>query len=228
MVMVAVVGAVLALLRAFGDLGIVALLLSSGLAFPAFHSTSRRRRAAAWAFVLAGILSAVLATVASVYLWTSYFVPFLPSFLLVPLIVGFGTSWAVEATRKGAPDPQSPRLAWLSVFLMAALPLSMMFTLWPLRLAFLVSRPALNRLADRVAAGGSFDHPEWAGLYRVVDAKRAVRSGKVALIIDANPSGASGFVRIGPQPVPPDSLGPLYGLNLDEEMDWRWRYQEED
>src|SRR5262249_19699893 len=93
---------------------------------------------------------------------------FLGWFCAFPFVVSTGAAWASAATRRTARPKRSPLLAWPLVLVLAFLPLSVLFTLWPLRLAFLISTPALDRLADRVDAGGPVTSPEWAGLFRVV------------------------------------------------------------
>src|SRR5262249_53313702 len=70
-----------------------------------------------------------------------------------PFILGIGAAWATPATRRTARSRRSPLLAWPLVLAVALAPFSMLLTPWPLRLAFLASRPAMERLADRVAAG---------------------------------------------------------------------------
>ena len=60
------------------------------------------------------------------------------------------------------------RAGWLGVVLVfALLPASMPVTNWPIRLAFLVSRPALDGLADRVVTGAAVEFPRWAGAFQI-------------------------------------------------------------
>ena len=115
-----------------------------------------------------------------------------------PAILGAGGAWATAATRRSSRPRRSPFLAWPLVVVLAFTPLSMMLTPWPLRLAFLASRPAMERLANRVAEGQSISRPEWAGLFRVVGSAIDPAKGNIGLIIDAEPSGRSGFLRLGP------------------------------
>jgi hypothetical protein len=114
------------------------------------------------------------------------------------------------------------------VLVLAFAPLSMLFTLWPLRLAFFASRPAMDRLADRVNAGQAIGSPEWAGLFRVVGSAIEPTKGNVGLIIDPNPGGRSGFVRTGPGVPAKKNLGPFWNLNFNEHLGGRWWYQNED
>ena len=124
----------------------------------------------------------------------------------------------------------SPLPVWSLVIVLVALPLSMLFTPWPLRLAFLASKPALDRLADRVATGQAPSRPVLAGLFIVVNSAVDPTSGNVGLITNPDPSGRSGFVRVSPasSTLPIRAAGPFYNLNYDMEMGGGWRYQNED
>jgi hypothetical protein len=121
-------------------------------------------------------------------------------------------------------------LAWPLVLVLALLPLSMLITFWPFRLAFLASRPAIERLADRVAAGHAVTSPEWTGLFRVVGSVVDPSTGNVGLVIDPDPSGRSGFVRVGVDPsvLVGRSNGPFYNLDFDLQLSERWWYECED
>jgi hypothetical protein len=152
---------------------------------------------------------------------------YLVSSLAIPAIFCSGEAWAALATRRDASHRRSPMVAWPLVFALAIAPLAMMFTDWPLRLAFLASRPALERLADRVEAGQALRRPEWAGRYRVVGSAIDPRTGNVGLVLSPNPAGRSGFVRLVPG-WPPVHHGPLSNLNFDVPLGGRWSYQDED
>jgi hypothetical protein len=155
---------------------------------------------------------------------------FLGWFLALPIVISTGAAWAGAATRRTARPRRSPWLAWPLVLALGILPLTMLVTHWPLRLAFLVSRPAMNRLADRVLAGQAVISPEWAGLFRVVGSAVDPTRGNVGLIIDANPSGRSGFVRVGAGVRVPAgrSVAPFYNLSFDLPLCDRWWYACED
>jgi hypothetical protein len=155
---------------------------------------------------------------------------FLCSFCGIPLILGFGTAWAVAATRRKAVGRRSPLVAWPLVIVLAALPLTMAFTPWPLRVAFLASKPALDRLADRVAVGQAPRGGVWAGLFMVSGSIIDPATGNIGLIIDADPSGRSGFVRFGRGFKAPQGRrhGPFYNLDFDLDMSGGWAYQTED
>jgi hypothetical protein len=150
--------------------------------------------------------------------------------LAFPIVLGAGTAWATAVTRRAARPHRSPFLAWPLVLVLAILPFTMFFTRWPFHLAFLASTPALDRLADRVAAGQGIASPELAGLFRVVGSDVDPSSGNVGLIIDSDPSGRSGFVRVGTAASVPAGpvRGPFYNVDLDLKLGDRWRYQCED
>jgi hypothetical protein len=147
-----------------------------------------------------------------------------------PIVVGAGVAWASAATRKEAWSRRSPLLAWPVVLVLALSPPSMLVGFWPLRLAFLVSRPALEHLADRVAAGQGVTGPEWAGMFRVVGSAVDPSTGNIGLIVDPDPSGRSGFLRVGagPNTRARRSSGPYYNFHLDLKLRDRWWYECED
>jgi hypothetical protein len=147
-----------------------------------------------------------------------------------PVVVGAGVAWASVATRRTGKSRRSPLLAWPLVVLFAILPPSMVVGFWPLRLAFLVSRPALERLADRVAAGADVAGPEWVGMFVVFGSEVDPVTGNVGLIVNPDPSGRSGFLRINPSPSTPTgrSIGPFRDIYLDLQLRDRWWYECED
>ena len=148
----------------------------------------------------------------------------------MPMILGFGTAWAAAATRRDSVRRRSPFLAWPLVIVLVTLPTTMLFTHWPLRLAFFASRPALDRLADRAAAGQILPYPTRAGLFVVIGWEVDWSTGNVGLIIDPDASGRTGFVRLGPgsKISGPGHIGPLFNLAADWEMVAGWQYQTED
>ncbi len=99
----------------------------------------------------------------------------------------------------------------------------------PLRLAFLASRPALDRLADRIERGEQVNLPERAGVYRIVASRRDPRTGEVLLLIDDRNYTQSGFAR-NPKPIQPgdDNLdGPaLIWLRLGLDPPWSYKYED--
>ena len=195
----------------------------------AWLATRGRRRPAAWGLAASAFIPGVVGAAVCVYFLNlmGLVLTFYTTVAATPMILGFGASWAAEATRTDALPQRPPAVAWLSVVALVVLLPSMLVTLWPLRLAFHVSRPAMDRLADRIAAGEGLGRPEWAGLYRVVATRRATLGDGVALLIDNDPSGGSGFVRLGSQPVP-RYAGPMMNQNFDEDLGGGWSYQNED
>lgn len=113
--------------------------------------------------------------------------PFLAALALVPIALGLGLAWATDG--RG-------RSRWSRAAIVACttlLAISMIATRWPLHLAFHLSSPALNRLADRIESGGTLAPGEWAGLYRIRGSMPL--NGDTALIVDPDPRGMSAFVR---------------------------------
>jgi hypothetical protein len=145
----------------------------------------------------------------------------------MPAIAVFGIAWASLATGNSTGRVWSPMAVWLSTILLTFMPFATVGTQWPLRLAFLATRPSLDRLADQVAAGQAVSFPRWVGPFRLAGSAVDDVSGSVGLMIDANPSGSSGFVRMSPD-VPPESRGPFRWDNLLVHLGWGWEYREED
>jgi hypothetical protein len=98
------------------------------------------------------------------------------------------------------------------------------FTQWPLRAAYFVSRPWLDDAAERLRAGEDFGAPRWVGLFRVLraeDSDRGPEGKVVCLWTDLTPSGYSGLVQHGPDHLP-------FNLWSSVDLGERWQYIEED
>jgi hypothetical protein len=120
---------------------------------------------------------------------------FLWLFVILPTLAAFGATWAVLETRwAGGPHPLC-RLAWTWVVALAVMPGVTAWTVWPFRLRFLTARSALERVADQVEAGQAVAFPRNAGPFRLAVSRVDSQSQGVALLIDADPGGPSGFVR---------------------------------
>jgi len=129
------------------------------------------------------------------------------------------------ATRESALARRSSLAAWLLVIVVTVMPLTMLWTFWPLRLFFLAVKPTMEALADRTAAGTPLGSPQWIGPFRLVGSRVVPATGNVSLMIDSNPNGPSGFVRVNPRAL---RRRPAEELNLDLPLGGRWWYQEED
>ena len=148
-------------------------------------------------------------------------------FIFAPTVGGFGAAWARLATREDAVPRRTPPTAWAAVIILSVMPLITLCTFWPLHLAFLIFRADLDRLADRVAAGHAVSFPKWVGPFRVARTEVDPDSGNVGLMIDPNPNGPTGFVRVHPG-VPPNPSGPFGWDDLHVDLGWGWDYREED
>jgi hypothetical protein len=188
-----------------------------------------RRRLATTSFWAVAISSNVLCAgwclTPDVYLLTLLFL--VSIVIVVPAIASFGTAWLILSSRPGAVPRRSAEVSALVVFLLAFLPIVTVGIMWPLRIAFIATRPALERLADQVVAGQSVTFPQRVGPFRLVKAAVDPVSGNVALMTDSNPNGPKGFVRVRPAD-PPIYAGPIVGSNLDIVLGWGWWYRDED
>ncbi len=104
--------------------------------------------------------------------------------------MGFGLAWI-----NSRPGWALRVRASLVMAALTALPISAILTQWPHRLAFYLSSPALNRLADRVEAGGKVRPGEWAGVYRIQGTLTLGYGGGTLLIVDPKAGDLSGFAR---------------------------------
>jgi hypothetical protein len=116
-------------------------------------------------------------------------------FIILPTLAAFGTTWAALLTRRGAVPHPSRRWVWICFIALAVIPGVTAWTVWPSHLTFLTARPALDRLADQLEAGQAVSFPQTVGIYRLVGSRVGDRTAGVALLIDPNPGGPSGFVR---------------------------------
>jgi hypothetical protein len=147
--------------------------------------------------------------------------------LLGPAVGGAGAAWARLATRDVGLPRRSVLTAWVSVIGLTLMPLVTVWTFWPLHLAFLMFRPDLDRLADEVAAGATPTFPRWVGPFHVAQAAIDADSGNVGLMIDANPSGPMGLVRVRAGD-PAYLNSPFRGDDLCVDLGRGWEYREED
>lgn len=142
-------------------------------------------------------------------------------FVTLPVIVGLGVAWAQLANRG-----LSRVVAHSSMFAMAILPAATLITIWPLHLAFYVSRPSLERLADQVAAGHAVVTTHLAGAYLIRGS--AVNSyGDVSLILNPESGGPSQFVRNRSRPFPSLSSSP-FGMEILLNLTDGWHYRVDD
>jgi hypothetical protein len=150
-------------------------------------------------------------------------------FVLLPSLAGFGATWTALATRQARVLHRSPRWSWMWVIALAVLPGVTSGTVWPFRLRFLIARPALERVADQVEAGQAVSFPQDAGPFRLAASRVDPRTGGVALLIDPNPGGPSGFVRHkGSFAGPYGCYGPIRGDWWHAGLGGGWCYHEED
>jgi hypothetical protein len=204
MVAIAVVAVALGLLLNH-PLTSIAGLYAVGLAFVAWLPSRGRSRVAAWGFFLssAWLNLSMLALFAWYPVFHNATLILMLSLPFVAVVPGFGLAWVASHLRRRR------RIgAAVAVIAAVALPCSIIADRWPFRLAFYLSSADLNRMADRVEAGGTIRPGEWAGLYRVWGASVDPNSGDPILVIDPDPAGIFAFTRHRnappPHPVPGD------------------------
>ena len=223
MIIIGVVASALALYLEFGLASLILAILALSMSVLVQRIVREYPPVATWLFPISTFLGIVPMGLLTIYCYDYPVVMLLVLSAFAATGIGFGSGmvWISGRTERR-------RLArsfdWLIVVGLGLMPLSMAITPWPLRVAFAFSRPSMERIADRVAAGG-VNVPEWAGVYRVVGAVREPSNGNIALLIDANPAARAGFVRFE---VDQEPFGPLRGLNYNEPVGGPWRYQIED
>jgi hypothetical protein len=212
---------------------LLALLPASWLAWAIglWRSARPYRRLSAVVFASVGIITNILAVIASIGTAANGMVFVIVNFVAclfgIPWILGCGAAWCTAATRKDAVPRRSRVLAWTLVLTLSLAPLTALLTNWPFRLAFLASQPALDRLADQAASGVPVTTPEWAGAFVIVASAVDPKTGNVGLITDPNPGGRGGFERYGPRGSP-GARGAFYNFWSETQLNEKWRFAEED
>jgi hypothetical protein len=145
-------------------------------------------------------------------------------FLVLPTLANLGAAWTALATRDDAHPRRSPRRAWLAVVALTAMPMVTILSLWPIRLSFLIARPALERLADRASAGEEVGEPRWAGPFRIVSSFVEPTMGGVVLVIEPYLSPSALFVRVDRRIPVENHFVPFSGMRGDVPLGWGWWY----
>jgi hypothetical protein len=148
--------------------------------------------------------------------------------VLLPSISALGMAWTKLAPHHNAVRRRPPSLSWALVIVVAVMPAVTISTLWPLHLAFLAVRPSLERLADRVEAGHMIASPHWIGPFRLSESAVGADRKTVGLLIDPNPGGRTGFVRVHSEPPEAHRFDLLLGTDTDVELGWGWSYRQDD
>lgn len=145
------------------------------------------------------------------------------------MLTGFGATWAVLETRPWDDSHPLCRLAWTWVIALAVMPGVTAWTVWPFRLKFLTARSALERVADQIEARQAVSFPQNAGPFRLAASRVGSLSRGIALLIDPNPNGPSGFVRHkGSLTEPYNCFRPIRGDRWHLGLGGGWCYHEED
>ena len=232
MIAVMVVAGLLALPSGWRELA--ALIATVGITL-----LGSRRMLAAGRKHLAGSCFWALAISANVLYAAGCIVPsaYLPEllclgwfFFLLPPLAGLGSAWAILAARDVTADRPRRSGAWAWVVALTLMPPATALTLWPFRLTVLAAWPALDRLADRVAAGQAVTYPVTVGPFRIAASAVDPASGNVGLMIDPDPNGPTAFIRGKGMPGsgPFRCYRPVRGDTLDIRLGNGWCYHIED
>ena len=182
-----------AFLPAFGYAAVVA-----AFSIGPWHTARSDRRLAARVMAVSAALEFVALTYLGVFSlrYLSAVYKLLISLILMPFTLGAGVAWANLASAPSVPKRVPRPAAWSLVVGLTLLPVSMIASHWPMRAAFRISRPALDRLADRVAAGETLARPEWAGLFLVRKVSRVdVGPGNIPLVVENDSTGHTFLIR---------------------------------
>lgn len=106
-------------------------------------------------------------------------------------------------------------------FVCLAVFVSVPVTHWPLRLAYKLSRPSFDAVAQSLQSGAKFPQPIRVGLFSIEKAEIYERNGKICLWTDLEPSGNMGFTKCPPHDVP-------FNLWSMIKLDDSWQYVSED
>lgn len=143
--------------------------------------------------------------------------------LILPSMIALGAAWVLLVSRDPAASERFREASGYLVFVAAVLPLLTLWTLWPLRLTFLVVQPSLDRLANQVAAHARLGYPTRVGPYRIVAPAVSPIRGYIGLEVDKQ-GVPTGFVRIHPGDTP-TTHGPFVGVNFDVHLGGGWWYR---
>ena len=142
----------------------------------------------------------------------------------LPTITALGSVWGVLFARQQSVSPRTRDGAGLAVVFMVISPILTLWSFWPLHLAFMVSRPAMARLADQVAAGETVEFPRRVGLFTVTAATVDPVSGDARLMLDLDSNWSACFVRAHRSSAPSPSR-PIAGSDLAVDLGSGWSYR---
>lgn len=191
---------------------------------PAKHMARRFARVAIAVLVVSNLkLIAQSIYFPSSYLWLLRDSSVCISLALIAIAL---LAWKSSAWRKPGGSGELSLRAMICVGVLGFMLLSVLIYDWPMKLAFKLSEPALESLANRIEREAKVTQPTLAGAFLIVASAVEASSGNVALITIDSSSGRTGLVRVGLNST--QETGPLYNHNMNVELAPRWRLQEED
>jgi len=149
------------------------------------------------------------------------------------VLVAFGVFVGGLALR-GSAARQGRSAKWHVVSLGASIALTASEVIyeWPLKTAYALSQPAMERIAVELTAGRRIEGPTWVGAFRVEKAEYRkfpsrssceIYSPVVCLWLDADSAGPTGLVQCDRQ-MPPF----LFNVGWLTSIDERWQLVQED
>ncbi|BCM90950.1 hypothetical protein IAD21_02813 [Abditibacteriota bacterium] len=163
---------------------------------------------------------------ALVLLWTSFtgsesFSVFVCAFLgpiIAVIVLCFTWKWT------GLHTCRSVRAKWVNVIAgvtCLVIFVSVPLTHWPLRLAYILSRPSFEALAQSLQTGTKYPHSMRVGAFYIKKAEIYNIDGKICLWTDLSPSGKTGFTRCPSNDLP-------FNLWSSLKLDGDWQFVSED
>ena len=119
------------------------------------------------------------------------------TFLLCGILliaVAGGMTVLLAVLLSGKKRNQRNRKEWMAIGISVILCVSILISEWPLRIAYMLSRSAMEQAAANLKAGEPWNGPQRLGVIYVRQAELNAR-GTVCFWTDLDPSGRTGFVQ---------------------------------
>lgn len=118
------------------------------------------------------------------------------------MIVACFVAWLLPWSLPRVNRPLDRRVGWFVIGLCLLMQVSVATSAWPLRLAFKLSRPDLERTANGLRTGKPFGGPHMVGCFMIRSVDIDDRPGVVSLWIDLDPTGRTGLLNGRPEDMP--------------------------
>lgn len=216
---------------------ILAVMAIPGCAMAAARRLEERGlcHRAGWAFGIAAGFVNLVVVVACVEPGAAVFELTLLLLVVVatPTVGSFALAWLrmLEKDMSASGKRRRCDTALFVALLAVALPFVTFWTLWPLRAAFRLAEPALDRLANQVASGGPVTFPRHVGVFSievpVIDPMRGyvgLKTTRACWLCPGFGPTDIGFVRVQPGSTR-TTHGPFVGVHFDVHLGGGWWYR---